>query len=96
MTIEIRVPQLPESVSDATLVNWHRSAGDPVCRDEKLVELETDKVVLEVPSPSDGILQEVRVADGATVTAGEVLALLEPGSGVRSCLRRAGRVGGGV
>lgn len=79
MTIEIRVPQLPESVSDATLVNWHRSAGDPVRRDEKLVELETDKVVLEVPSPSDGILQEVRVADGATVTAGEVLALLEPG-----------------
>ena len=79
MTIEIRVPQLPESVSDATLVNWHRSPGDPVRRDEKLVELETDKVVLEVPSPSDGILQEVRVADGATVTAGEVLALLEPG-----------------
>ncbi|MYF70352.1 MAG: 2-oxoglutarate dehydrogenase complex dihydrolipoyllysine-residue succinyltransferase [Proteobacteria bacterium] len=86
MTIEIRVPQLPESVSDATLVNWHRSAGDPVRRDEKLVELETDKVVLEVPSPSDGILREVRVADGATVTAGEVLALLEPGevSGVSS------------
>ena len=80
MTIEIRVPQLPESVSDATLVNWHRSAGDPVRRDEKLVELETDKVVLEVPSPSDGILQEVRVADGSTVTAGEVLALLEPGA----------------
>ena len=79
MTIEIRVPQLPESVSDATLVNWHRSPGDPVRRDEKLVELETDKVVLEVPSPSDGILQEVRIADGATVTAGEVLALLEPG-----------------
>ena len=78
--IEIRVPQLPESVSDATLVNWHRSAGDSVRRDEKLVELETDKVVLEVPSPSDGILQEVRVVDGATVTAGEVLALLEPGA----------------
>ena len=80
MTIEIRVPQLPESVSDATLVNWHRAAGDPVRRDEKLVELETDKVVLEVPSPSDGILQEVRVANGATVRAGEVLALLEPGA----------------
>ena len=78
--IEIRVPQLPESVSDATLVNWHRSAGDSVRRDEKLVELETDKVVLEVPSPSDGILQEVRVVDGTTVTAGEVLALLEPGA----------------
>ena len=79
MTIEIKVPQLPESVADATLVNWHRSPGDPVHRDEKLVELETDKVVLEVPCPSDGILREVRVADGATVTAGEVLALLDPG-----------------
>lgn len=79
MTIEIKVPQLPESVTDATLVNWHRSPGDRVQRDEKLVELETDKVVLEVPCPSDGILREVRVADGATVTAGEVLALLEPG-----------------
>lgn len=78
MTIEIKVPQLPESVTDATLVNWHRAPGDPVQRDEKLVELETDKVVLEVPCPSDGILREVRVADGATVTAGEVLALLEP------------------
>ncbi len=79
MTIEIKVPQLPESVTDATLVNWHRSPGDPVQRDEKLVELETDKVVLEVPCPSDGVLREVRVADGATVTAGEVLALLDPG-----------------
>ena len=79
MTIEIKVPQLPESVSDATLVNWRRSSGDPVRRDETLVELETDKVVLEVPAPSDGILSEVRVTDGTTVTAGEVLALLEPG-----------------
>ena len=77
--IEIKVPQLPESVTDATLVNWHRSPGDPVRRDEKLVELETDKVVLEVPCPGDGVLREVRVADGATVTAGEVLAVLEPG-----------------
>ena len=90
MTIEIRVPQLPESVSDATLVNWHRSAGDPVRRDEKLVELETDKVVLEVPSPSDGILREVRVADGATVMAGEVLALLEPGEGSGASAGQAG------
>ena len=93
MTIEIRVPQLPESVSDATLVNWHRSAGDPVRRDEKLVELETDKVVLEVPSPSDGILQEVRVADGATVTAGEVLALLEPGAVSEAAAEQEGPAG---
>ena len=92
MTIEIRVPQLPESVSDATLVNWHHSPGDSVRRDEKLVELETDKVVLEVPSPSDGILREVRVADGATVTAGEVLALLEPGEVSRASAEQEGEV----
>ena len=78
MNIEIKVPQLPESVSDATLVSWNRSPGDPVRRDENLVELETDKVVLAVPCPADGILREVRAANGATVTAGEVLALLEP------------------
>ena len=78
MTIEIKVPQLPESVSDATLVSWHRALGDPVRRDEKLVELETDKVVLEVPSPSDGVLRDIRVSDGATVTAGDVLGVLEP------------------
>ena len=78
MNIEIKVPQLPESVSDATLVSWNRSPGDTVRRDENLVELETDKVVLAVPCPTDGILREVRAANGATVTAGEVLALLEP------------------
>lgn len=94
MTIEIKVPQLPESVTDATLVNWHRSPGDPVQRDEKLVELETDKVVLEVPCPSDGILREVRVADGATVTAGEVLALLEPGK-ISGDSAEPGEVSGG-
>ena len=93
MTIEIKVPQLPESVSDATLVNWHRSSGDPVRRDETLVELETDKVVLEVPAPSDGILREVRVADGATVTAGEVLALLEPGRGAGASATQDGELG---
>ena len=93
MTIEIKVPQLPESVSDATLVNWHCSPGDPVRRDQKLVELETDKVVLEVPSPSDGILQEVRVADGATVTAGEVLALIEPGEVPRASPETEGETG---
>lgn len=94
MTIEIKVPQLPESVTDATLVNWHRSPGDPVQRDEKLVELETDKVVLEVPCPSDGVLREVRVADGATVTAGEVLALLEPGK-ISGDSAEPGEVSGG-
>ena len=93
MMIEIKVPQLPESVSDATLVNWHSSSGDTVRRDETLVELETDKVVLEVPAPSDGILREVRVADGTTVTAGEVLALLEPGTAAGASAAQEGEVG---
>jgi 2-oxoglutarate dehydrogenase E2 component (dihydrolipoamide succinyltransferase) len=79
MAIEIKVPQLPESVADATLVAWHRKAGDPVRRDENLVDLETDKVVLEVPSPTDGIVKEIRVFDGATVTSGQVLDVVEPG-----------------
>ena len=79
MTIEIKVPQLPESVSDATLVTWHKKAGDAVARDENLVDLETDKVVLEVPAPAGGVLQEIKIQDGATVVAGEVLAILAEG-----------------
>jgi 2-oxoglutarate dehydrogenase E2 component (dihydrolipoamide succinyltransferase) len=79
MTIEIKVPQLPESVSDATLVAWHHKAGDAVSRDENLVDLETDKVVLEVPAPAGGILQEIKIEDGATVVAGDVLAILAEG-----------------
>ncbi len=79
MSIEIKVPPLPESVSDATLVAWHKKAGDAVSRDENLVDLETDKVVLEVPAPSSGVIKEIVVDDGATVTAGDVLAILEEG-----------------
>ena len=79
MSIEVKVPQLPESVADATLVAWHKSAGDRVSRDENLADLETDKVVLEVPAPTDGVLKEIRISDGTTVTAGEILAILEPG-----------------
>ncbi len=79
MSIEIKVPPLPESVSDATLVAWHKKSGDGVQRDENLVDLETDKVVLEVPAPAAGTLSEIRVEEGATVTAGDVLAILEEG-----------------
>ena len=79
MSIEIKVPPLPESVADATLVAWHKGAGDSVQRDENLVDLETDKVVLEVPAPAAGALSEIRIAEGATVTAGDVLAILEEG-----------------
>ena len=66
MTVEVKVPQLPESVADATLVSWHKGPGDSVSRDESLVELETDKVVLEVPSPVSGVIKELRVQNGAT------------------------------
>jgi 2-oxoglutarate dehydrogenase E2 component (dihydrolipoamide succinyltransferase) len=79
MTVEVKVPQLPESVADATLLTWHKAPGDVVARDESLVELETDKVVLEVPAPVSGVLREIRVQNGATVRAGDLLALLEPG-----------------
>jgi len=80
MTIEVKVPQLPESVADATLLTWHKAPGDAVERDENLVDLETDKVVLEVPAPVSGILAEIKAEDGATVTSGELLALLEEGA----------------
>ncbi|HUN26630.1 MAG TPA: 2-oxoglutarate dehydrogenase complex dihydrolipoyllysine-residue succinyltransferase [Steroidobacteraceae bacterium] len=77
MTIEIRVPPLPESITDATLVGWHKQPGESVARDENLADLETDKVVLEVPAPANGVVRELKVASGATVTAGQLLALLE-------------------
>jgi 2-oxoglutarate dehydrogenase E2 component (dihydrolipoamide succinyltransferase) len=80
MTIEVRVPQLPESVADATLVSWHKKPGDAVARDENLVDLETDKVVLEVPAPAAGILKEIKLSDGTTVTSGQVLAVIEEGA----------------
>ena len=88
MTIEIKVPQLPESVTDATLVAWHKKSGDAVSRDENLVDLETDKVVLEVPAPASGSLVEIRVENGATVTAGDVLAILEEGEAAAAELIR--------
>ena len=80
MSIEVRVPQLPESVADATLVAWRKQPGDAVQRDENLVDLETDKVVLEVPAPTAGVLRELKVENGATVTSGQVLAILDEGA----------------
>jgi len=79
-TIEVRVPQLPESVADATLVAWRKQPGDAVSRDENLVDLETDKVVLEVPAPATGVLKELKVQNGATVTGGQILAVIEEGA----------------
>ena len=77
MAIEIRVPQLPESVTDATILSWHKKTGDPVTRDQNLVDLETDKVVLEVPAPADGVLGAIHAEEGAVVKAGDLLATLE-------------------
>jgi len=79
MSIEIKVPQLPESVADATLVTWHKQVGQAVTRDENLADLETDKVVLEVPAPVTGVLKELRIVAGTSVTSGQVLAVLEEG-----------------
>jgi len=80
MSIEVHVPQLPESVADATLVSWHKQPGDAVARDENLVDLETDKVGLEVPAPAAGILREIKLGNGATVTSGQLLAVIEAGA----------------
>ena len=80
MSVEIRVPQLPESVADATLVAWRKDVGQSVSRDENLADLETDKVVLEVPAPVSGILRELKVASGTTVKSGELLAVIEEGA----------------
>jgi 2-oxoglutarate dehydrogenase E2 component (dihydrolipoamide succinyltransferase) len=83
MTVEVRVPSLPESVADATLVSWRKQAGDTVSRDENLVDLETDKVVLEVPSPVAGVIKEIKLGNGATVKGGQLLALIEPGAAAK-------------
>ncbi len=80
MATEIKVPVLPESVSDATIAGWHKKVGDAVSRDENLVDLETDKVVLEVPSPADGVLKEIKFDTGATVTSQQVIAVIEEGA----------------
>lgn len=81
MATEVKVPELPESVSEATVGEWQKNKGDKVGRDENLVDLETDKVVLEVPSTSAGVLAEIKVSAGDTVKAGDVLAIVEEGDG---------------
>jgi len=80
MSLEVKVPVLPESVSDATIATWHKKPGDAVKRDENLVDLETDKVVLEVPATADGVLKEILKQTGETVTSGEVLGIVIEGA----------------
>ena len=77
MRIEVKVPVLPESIAEATLVSWHKQAGQSVKRDENLIDVETDKVVLELPAPDAGVLIEIRKPDGSTVTAQEVIAVID-------------------
>ncbi|MES9992993.1 MAG: 2-oxoglutarate dehydrogenase complex dihydrolipoyllysine-residue succinyltransferase [Candidatus Thiodiazotropha sp.] len=80
MSIELRVPQLPESVSDATILSWHKQPGEQVNQDETLVDLETDKVVLEVPAPESGTLTAIHFKEGETVQADDLLGVLEAGA----------------
>jgi len=75
--IEVIVPQLSESVAEATLLNWHKKVGDAVARDENLIDIETDKVVLELPAPAAGVLVELLKGDGGTVVAGELIARID-------------------
>ena len=89
MRVEVKVPQLPESVAEATLVNWHKKIGEAVARDENLVDVETDKVVLELPAPVAGVLAEIRKGDGSTVAGQEVIAVLDSDA-KRCCGSRAG------
>ncbi|MDB5823322.1 MAG: sucB [Herminiimonas sp.] len=75
--LEVKVPQLSESVAEATLLQWHKKPGDAVTRDENLIDIETDKVVLELPAPNSGVITEIVKPDGSTVVAGEVIARID-------------------
>src|SRR5262249_11445062 len=77
MLVEVKVPQLSESVAEATLLAWHKKVGEAVKRDENLIDIETDKVVLELPAPADGVLAKIVKGDGGTVKAGEVIATID-------------------
>src|SRR5512135_121630 len=77
MQVEVKVPQLSESVSEATLVAWRKKPGEAVKRDENLIDIETDKVVLELPAPADGVLAKIVKNDGESVTSGELIAVID-------------------
>ena len=94
MTLEVRVPQLPESVADATLVAWHKQVGDTIARDENLADLETDKVVLEVPAPAAGVIKSLEREAGATVTSGQLLAVIDEQAGASAPAKTAPKAEG--
>jgi 2-oxoglutarate dehydrogenase E2 component (dihydrolipoamide succinyltransferase) len=79
MTVEIKAPTFPESVQEGSVATWHKQEGESVSRDELIVDVETDKVVLEVVAPTDGVLKQVLKGEGETVLSNEVLAILEAG-----------------
>jgi 2-oxoglutarate dehydrogenase E2 component (dihydrolipoamide succinyltransferase) len=81
--LEVKVPQLSESVAEATLLQWHKKVGEPVARDENLIDIETDKVVLELPAPDAGVITQIVKPDGSTVVAGEVIALIDTDASVK-------------
>ena len=83
MTIELKVPTLPESVADATIATWYKQPGDSVERDENLVDLETDKVMLEVPAPKSGVIESIVEIEGATVESGQILAVIKEGAAAK-------------
>ena len=75
--VEVKVPQLSESVAEATMLTWHKKVGDAVARDENLIDIETDKVVLELPAPAAGVLIKIIKGDGTTVVADEIIAVID-------------------
>lgn len=96
MSTEIKVPVLPESVADATISKWHKKPGEKITRDETIVDVETDKVMLEVPAPADGVLEEILQDEGATVKANEVIGKLKPGSEEEEIIETVEEVNGTI
>jgi 2-oxoglutarate dehydrogenase E2 component (dihydrolipoamide succinyltransferase) len=89
MQVEVKVPQLSESVSEATLVSWHKKEGEAVKRDENLIDIETDKVVMELPAPADGVLVTIVKGDRVMVTSGEVIAVIDTAATATAPSRKA-------
>ncbi|MFA7665796.1 MAG: 2-oxoglutarate dehydrogenase complex dihydrolipoyllysine-residue succinyltransferase [Burkholderiaceae bacterium] len=94
--IEVKVPQLSESVAEATLLQWHKKVGEAVARDENMIDIETDKVVLELPAPQAGVISQIVKEDGSTVVAGEVIAILDTEAKAGAAAPAAGASGAGA
>jgi 2-oxoglutarate dehydrogenase E2 component (dihydrolipoamide succinyltransferase) len=89
MLVEVKVPQLSESVAEATLLTWHKKVGDAVARDENLIDVETDKVVLELPAPLGGVITQILKGDGGTVVSGEVIAMIDTAADSAAAVAKA-------